>query len=412
MEAFDADLQAELAGDLELIRTLGQGATASVYLAREPALQRLVALKVLGQDLAADEVGRKRFEREAQSAARISHPHVTQVYRVGRLASDLPYMVMEYVDGRTLTDVIKARGPLEVDRAKEVLSAVAAALAAAHARGIVHRDVRPGNVFLEKRTERAVLGDFGIAALVETGAAASPRLTAAGVRLGNVRYMSPEQVLGDPVTEQSDLYAFGILAYETLTGQGPYEARSDAQLVAAHLEAEPRPLRSLRPEVDAGLASLIERCLARDPNERPRADEVADALQSPASAMAAVGVVGPGADDSPVAAFLAELRRRRVYQVLVAYGALAVAVLGGAQAVYDAFAFSNRSYRLLVSGVLAGFPIALVLSWAYDVTATGIRRTQPGTNAGGGRIGALKWAGLGSSVVVVLMLGWFLLRGA
>src|SRR5690606_22829751 len=142
----------------------------------------------------------------------------TAVYRVGRLADDIPYMVLEYVDGRTVRDIVDSGTTFDYSYAKTLLASVAGALAAAHDRGIIHRDVRPANVFVENRTARAVLGDFGIAALLESGSSSAARLTAVGVKLGETRYMSPEQIRGDQLTEQSDVYAFGILAYEVLTG--------------------------------------------------------------------------------------------------------------------------------------------------------------------------------------------------
>jgi eukaryotic-like serine/threonine-protein kinase len=232
----DDAIRALLQPDLEPIRVLGAGATAEVILAREPALQRLVAVKILRSELAADKVARQRFEREAQSAARIMNPSVTSIYRVGRTADGRPFIVMEYIEGRTLADLLEGGEPLAEDRAIKLLASVTEALAAAHERGIIHRDVRPGNVLVEHRTGRAVLGDFGIAALLETGTAAVTQLTAAGMMLGDVRYNSPERIRGEDAVEQSDVYSFGVLAYEVLTGRGPYDARSSAQLLAAHLE--------------------------------------------------------------------------------------------------------------------------------------------------------------------------------
>jgi serine/threonine protein kinase len=254
VSAGDSRLAAELLPDLEVVRSLGSGATAEVYLAREPQLQRLVALKLLRRELASDGVVRQRFEREARSAARITHPNVTAIHRIGRLSDGVPYIVMEYIDGRTLRGVLDAAGAFPAAEAQTLLASLAAGLAAAHERGILHRDVRPGNVFIEDRSGRAVLGDFGIAALQETGSASATRLTAAGVRLGDTRYQSPEQLRGETATEQSDVYAFGILAYEVLTGRGPYDARTETQLMAAHLTQKPTPLRELRPDLDPGLA--------------------------------------------------------------------------------------------------------------------------------------------------------------
>jgi tRNA A-37 threonylcarbamoyl transferase component Bud32 len=403
----DATLLAGLQPELEILRQLGSGATANVYLAREPALQRLVAVKVLRPDVAADSVARQRFEREAQSAARISHANVTAVYRVGRLAGDVPYMVMEYIDGRTVQDVIAAGTTFDVGYARGLLASVAAALGAAHERGIVHRDVRPGNVFVENRTARAVLGDFGIAALLESGAASSARLTMLGVKLGDTRYMSPEQLRGEPVTEASDMYAFGILAYEVLAGRGPYDAKGEAQLMAAHLQREPLKLRELRGDVDPAIAARIERCLAKDPNLRPRAQEVAAAL----AALAPPSAAGAAADDlGPVTQLLEELGRRRVYKVLVGYGAFALAVFGVAQGIEQGFPLSPLVNKVMVVATLAGFPLALVLSWVFDIRAGRIERTR--AVAASPRARMIMWLGLGVSLILVAALGWLLLRGA
>jgi serine/threonine protein kinase len=401
----DAAMLAGLKPDLEILRQLGSGDTANVYLAREPALQRLVAVKVLRPDVAANAVARQRFEREAQSAARISHANVTAIYRVGRLAGDVPYMVMEYIDGRTVQEIIASGSTFDLGYARSLLASVAAALAAAHERGIVHRDVRPGNVFVENRTARAVLGDFGIAALLESGAATAARLTMLGVKLGDTRYMSPEQLRGEPVTEASDMYAFGILAYEVLTGRGPYEAKGEAQMMAAHVQGEPLKLRELRADVDPAVAARLERCLAKDPNRRPRAQEIAGALAAvPTPAVAAV----PAGDLGPIAQLLEELRRRRVYRVLVGYGAFALAVFGVAQGVDQAFPLSPLVNKVMVVTTLAGFPLALILSWVFDIRAGRIQRTESAGSSPRAR--ALMWLGLGTIVAIVAALGWLLLQ--
>ncbi|TVP56463.1 MAG: serine/threonine protein kinase, partial [Gemmatimonadales bacterium] len=239
----------DLPEDLQLLRPLGEGQTARVHLAREPALARLVAVKVLRPHVAADPIARRRFEREARSAARISHPHVTRVHRVGRLPGDEPYIVMEYIEGRTVRDILDAQGPMATPVARRILAEVASALEATHDQGIIHRDVRPDNILVENRTGRAVLGDFGIAALLESGSEPGLKLTGAGIRLGDVRYLSPEQIHGWPVTEESDVYSFGVLAYEVLTGEGPHRGHSDQEVISGHLQNNPTPLRELRPEL-------------------------------------------------------------------------------------------------------------------------------------------------------------------
>jgi eukaryotic-like serine/threonine-protein kinase len=410
----DAAMLAGLKPDLEILRQLGSGDTANVYLAREPALRRLVAVKVLRPDVAANTVARRRFEREAQSAARISHSNVTAIYRVGRLAGDVPYMVMEYIDGRTVQEILAAGSTFDLGYARGLLASIAAALAAAHERGIVHRDVRPGNVFVENRTARAVLGDFGIAALLESGAASATRLTMLGVKLGDTRYMSPEQLRGEPVTEASDMYAFGILAYEVLTGRGPYEAKGEAQMMAAHVKGEPLKLRELRADVDPAVAARVEGCLAKDPNLRPRAQEIAAALAAvpPPATLAAVpppAAAVPAEDPGPIAQLLEELRRRRVYRVLVGYGAFALAVFGVAEGINQGFPLSPLVNQVMVVATLAGFPLALVLSWVFDIRAGRIQRTR--AIAASPRARLLMWLGFGISVLVAAALGWLLLGG-
>jgi serine/threonine protein kinase len=234
-------------------------------------LKRAVAVKVLREDVATQDVARLRFEREAQAVAAISHPNITSVFRVGRLDDGVPYFVMEYIEGRRLGALIESRGAFEVEEARRVLASVAAALKAAHKKGVVHRDLRPDNVMLETESDRVVLMDFGLAALAAPEVTSTVRLTKPGERLGDPSHMSPEQLRGGPVTQASDIYAFGVLAYEVLTGAGPFRARSDAEVGAAHLSAEPPPLQELRSDVEPGLAALVRRCLAKSPEHRPLA---------------------------------------------------------------------------------------------------------------------------------------------
>jgi serine/threonine protein kinase len=401
---FDAAVRTALQPDLEIIRPLGSGSSAHVYLAREPALQRLVAVKVLKPELAVDQVLRRRFEREAQSAARVSHRHVTSVHRVGSLEGGLPYMVLEYVEGRTVAEALAAGGPLPVQDALVLLASVASALAAVHERGIVHRDIRPDNVYLEHRTGRAVLGDFGIAALADSGAAHSTKLTAVGQRLGVTGCMSPEQVRGEECTVQSDMYAFGVLGYEVLAGRGPYDARGDAQLLAAHLQGEPRPLLELRAAADPRMAALLQRCLAKDPQRRPVARDVAAALDQMQR-----GDSPAGADETDAfGQFLSELKRRRVYHVLVAYGTVAGVVLAFGDQIIQAFDISRSAHQYLIMGLLAGFPLAMVLSWIFDAGPGGIRRTRAAVPQTG-RARAVMWGALAVSAVIAGLLGWLVL---
>ena len=223
-------LQGELAPDFQIVRLLGEGSMANVYLAREQELQRMVAIKVMKAELAGDETARKRFEREARSAAKIHHHNVTAVYRVGSLEDETPFIVMEHIEGRNLSDALQAEGAMDIEQACNVLGQLASALAAAHENGIVHRDVRPANVVRERDSDRVVLTDFGIAGILDTGADSVTRLTQQGQLLGDPRYMSPEQLLGDPLTDESDVYSLGILGYEILTLKHAYGARRRCRL--------------------------------------------------------------------------------------------------------------------------------------------------------------------------------------
>jgi serine/threonine-protein kinase len=404
----EARLREELTPQFELIRSLGVGSTAEVFLAREPILERLVAIKVLRPDIVSDPVAQRRFAREAQAVARISHPNVTSIHRVGTLSDDLPYIVMEYVDGRTLGERVDATGPLRPDVGATLLAGLASALDAAHDQGIVHRDVRPANIMIEKRTERAVLADFGIAALVESGADASARLTATGVRLGDLRYMSPEQVQGDRPTEQSDIYAFGIVAYIALAGRFPFDAEGPAQLAAAHLQGQPIPLRSLNPQIDPKIATLVERCLAKEPRRRPRAAELAKGLL--------LGASGPGVAHGPhdpgtFGAFGEELKRRSVYRAAATYAGVLLGVITISGALESMDSISQALFNYTVVALLAGFPIVLALSWLYDFRDGTASRTEKIEGEAPTASRLLPLVALALSIVASGLIGWFMLVG-
>jgi serine/threonine protein kinase len=269
-----AELPHEFDG-LQILRRVGEGSAGRVFVAREVALERLVAIKVLRPELLEDPVARARLQREALAAARITHPNVATIYRVGELANGALYIAQEYIEGRTLADVLRLEGVRPIDECVAVLRDLAQALAAADAKRIIHRDVRPGNVIIERDTRRVVLTDFGVAALQETGRATLERLTRAGEQLGDPRYASPEHVRGESLTAASDVYSLGVLAYELITGRGPYEASEPRALADAHVTAAPLDLAAVRGEVSRELANLLQRCLAKQADERPTAEELA-----------------------------------------------------------------------------------------------------------------------------------------
>jgi tRNA A-37 threonylcarbamoyl transferase component Bud32 len=416
-------LREQVAPELEPVRVIGEGTMGRVFLAREPALRRLVALKVLRDELAADAIARRRFEREARAAGSVSHPSVAAVHRVGRLLDGRPFIVMEYIDGRSLADLLAATGPQPAEEGARILAAVADALRTAHGRGVVHRDVRPGNVMLEAGTDRVVLVDFGIAALLETGSEPVTRLTRTGVRLGDPQHMSPEQLRGEPVGPESDLWAFGVLGYELLAGRRPFPGSTVAEVLTAVLNGEVAPLDELVSGTDRRLGALLRRCLDREPKRRPRAAEAAAELQairtSAGGGNALVGVSptadadagrpGSAAFPPPLRAFLGELKRRKVYRVAVGYVAGAFIVLQAADLITPVFTTRDADfwYRVIVALTMAGFPIALVLSWVFDVKVGDTASREAG----------LSWRGrvlplIGLSVSIGAAIGvWLLLMG-
>jgi eukaryotic-like serine/threonine-protein kinase len=356
-----AELQEALGREYEIKQELGKGSMARVYLARDRGLGRLVAIKVLLPGQAADETARKRFEREAKASASFSHPNVVEVYRFGRLPDETPYLVMRFVKGRTLEERLAAEGPLDPAEARTILRQVASGLAAAHAQGIVHRDVRPNNVLWDEERGEALLSDFGIAAILATSGQDVTRLTLAGHVLGDPRYQSPEQLLDQGVTELTDIYAFGITGYQLLTGEGPYEARTSAQLISAHLGGEPRDLRALRPEVDADLADLLRRCLAREPKHRPSARDIARALD-PAGSEGTSGAVAtlPSGDTD-----IRELIRRRVPQIVLIAIAVAWGVMEFVGQLAEQDVIPGVFYRLTLPFAACGVAASAVVGWFH-----------------------------------------------
>ena len=265
-------LQEVLAGRYSIERELGRGGMGVVLLARDVALERLVAIKLLPPDLAADPEYRERFLREARTAAGLSHPNIVPIHTVEEHGAFV-FFVMGYVDGETLRDRVERSGPLTSRLAMKVMQEVAWALGYAHQRGVVHRDIKPDNIMLEYAADRALVTDFGIA-IGRSGAAARP-----GEVIGTARYMSPEQACGEAVDARSDLYSLGATCFYALTGRAPFEAATLPAIIAQHVSQSPPALRELRAEVPARLADVVARSLAKGAPERfQTADEIASAL--------------------------------------------------------------------------------------------------------------------------------------
>ncbi len=256
----------DLADEYELLGELGRGASAVVYRARDRVLGRLVAIKVVrAHSIASADDALQRLAREARTVARLHHPNIVTVHAVKRLASGGLALVMQLVPGRTLKETLAVEGPMAPDRVERVLRDVAEALAYANIHGVVHRDVKPENIFLDAESGRAMLSDFGIAFSVEH----ESRLTVTGATIGTPAYMAPEQIDGAPANARSDLYSLGVVAWEMLSGQRPWAGQSLFNVILKQKTEELPPIDSLRPgEVPERLQYLIERMMQKRPGAR------------------------------------------------------------------------------------------------------------------------------------------------
>ena len=253
-----------------------------VYLARDVRLDRDVAIKVLPAHLASTPSAREQFLREARMAAKLSHPNIVPIHRVAE-AGGFVFFVMAYVEGETLGERLRTRGPLPPAEAARVLREVAWALAYAHGRGIVHRDVKPDNILLEAGTGRAVVTDFGIA---RGGADVGPA-TDPGKITGTVHFMSPEQAAGEPVDGRSDIYALGVVGYLAVSGRLPFESSNLPALLLRQATEDPASVMRAAPGLPPALGAAIDRCLARDPAARfADGEALADALAPPSAKLA------------------------------------------------------------------------------------------------------------------------------
>ncbi|MQY12743.1 Serine/threonine-protein kinase PknD [Streptomyces sp. RB5] len=285
----------------QLKRELGAGGMASVHLAHDTYLDRDVAVKTLHSELGREDSFRERFRREAQAVARLSHPNVVSVFDTGEErgadGSVMPYIVMEYVEGEPLRDVLDADiaryGAMPADKALRITADVLAALDASHEMGLVHRDIKPGNVMIDKRGQVKVM-DFGIARAVQSGVTS---MTQTGMVVGTPQYLSPEQALGRGVDARSDLYSVGIMLFELLTGRLPFDADSPLAIAYAHVQETPPNASAFNQAVPPVVDALVMRALAKNPNER-----FASAQDMLAEARRAGGLTPPGAMPAVVAA--------------------------------------------------------------------------------------------------------------
>jgi serine/threonine-protein kinase len=272
----DADTVPKVLADrYEIDSVLGEGGMARVFRGTDNVLGRTVAVKVLASRFARDETSVTRFRREAQSAASLNHPNVVSVYDTGS-DDGVHWIVMEYLDGRTLKEVIEEEGSLAPDRAAVIARDVSMALATAHEKGLVHRDVKPANIMITPSGETKVM-DFGIArAVTSTG---DPTLTRTGFVMGTAAYLSPEQAEGKPVDARSDIYSLGCVVYEMLTARPPFDGDSPVAIASKHLSEEPQPISRVNRKVSREVEAVVARAMRKDPEERYQdAREMADDL--------------------------------------------------------------------------------------------------------------------------------------
>jgi serine/threonine-protein kinase len=268
-------LAAALVGQYDVEREVGRGGMGIVYLARDLKLDRPVAIKTLPPHLAGNADVRERFLREARTAAHLSHPNIVPIHRADEIGGQV-FFVMGYVDGDSLAQRIQERGRPPFAETVAQLRDVALALGYAHARGVVHRDVKAENILIERSTGRAVVTDFGIARLAE-----SKQLTATGQVLGTVHYMSPEQVSGDPVDGRSDVYALGVVAYLALSGRFPFDSDTPSAILVSHVTKPAPRLRDVAPDVPMTLAAIVDRCLQKNVEDRfESSGALAEALEA------------------------------------------------------------------------------------------------------------------------------------
>lgn len=281
-----AELATALGREYTIERELGRGGMGVVLLARDLRLDRPVAIKVLPRQRAADATHRQRFLREAKTAAKLSHPNIVPTLHADE-AGAYAYFTMPYIDGETLAERVQSRGRPAPREVVQLLRQVAWALAYAHAHGVVHRDVKPENILIERATGRVLVNDFGIAFEAQAS-----RLTGDDHMVGTAAFMSPEQILGRELDGRSDLYSLGVVGYWLLAGQHPFEGATPTVLVKHATEPAP-PLRTLAPEVTAGLAAAIDRCLAKEPGARwPSGEALAEALAAVEDELAAPARTG------------------------------------------------------------------------------------------------------------------------
>ena len=300
-------------GAYDVLHLIGRGGMGIVFLARDRALDRLVAIKLLTPGMAATGAARRRFAREARAAAAVVHEHVVAIHAVDTSPKGVPYLVMQYIAGKSVQELIDRGKAPELVEILRIGSQAAGALAAAHAQGLIHRDIKPANILLENGVERVKITDFGLARAVDDAT-----MTRSGVVAGTPQYMSPEQAGGEPIDHRTDLFSLGSVLYALCTGQAPFQAGSSMATLKKVCEQTPRPIRAFNPEIPPWLVKIIDRLHAKDPADRyDSAAEVADLL-----GRCLAHVQQP--DSVPLPAELVPARNRRA---IALWGAITVCLM-------------------------------------------------------------------------------------
>lgn len=270
------DLSGRQLGDYRLLRRIGQGAMADVYLSEQLSLGRQVALKILRRELAEDDSYIKRFQNEARAAASLVHANIVQIYEVGR-SDNIHFIALEYVPGQNLRQLLTRHGPLDAPLAVNIMRQVGAALHRAAERDLIHRDIKPENIMISSSGEVKV-ADFGLS---RTAGAGKTDLTQVGITMGTPLYMSPEQAEGRELDPRSDLYSFGVTCYHMLSGRPPFEGDTALAVAMQHVRSQAERLENLRPDLPEGLCRVVHQLLAKQPEQRyQRAAELMHDLKS------------------------------------------------------------------------------------------------------------------------------------
>jgi serine/threonine-protein kinase len=357
---FTIRLQAALGGGYRLERELGGGGMSRVFLAVEASLGRKVVIKVLPPEMAAA-VQTERFQREIQVAASLQHPHIVPLLTAGA-AGDLLYYVMPFIEGESLADRLAREGALPVSEVARILREVVDGLAHAHARGVVHRDIKPGNVMLSGR--HALVTDFGVAKAVTASSAAGSSLTSLGVALGTPAYMAPEQAVADPATDhRADIYAVGVVAYEMLAGRKPYEAPTPQAMLAAHITGSPDPVSRYRASIPPALAATVMRCLEKHPADRwQSAADLGQALEAAVTPSGGTTPVSTAPHPAALITAGAALRHGGPARVALLFGGATVVVVGAAYGLTRLLGLPDWVWLGAAIVMLAGLPVMLYTS--------------------------------------------------